>query len=383
MIRPLAIRWKLKTKAPEKLLTALIASGIPFSSPRREEYGLSFLSGLMSKKRLTAWCKRNGFGFETEYEGLIVPLFALKRRPGIIFGIILSLFFIHLSTFYIWSVRIEGNKDIPDSEIIRLLGECGFGEGTKKSTADTEEIESIMLRKCHGISFISLNVHGMVAEVIVHERTTADRALDGSIPYNLVADCDGVIVSSLILEGNALFETGDTVYKGQLLVSGLIDDAVGGTRTARAKGKVWARTHRTLTFEIPLKETVKEYTHTKTVMGVRVLGHSFYKPIDDPCPNYETELLDEPIHLLGLELPLTRETRHINYYELSAVTLTEDEARERALAEYGSYISTELEGATLTDEAFSFETKEDRLIMTAEVSAIENIAAEKKIEITE
>ncbi len=379
----LSVRYMVKTPCPEKMLSSLIGSGIPFSHPVREEEGFSFTSALGSKKSVLRWSKEAQCTVFAQYEGIIANVLKLKQRPGIVFGTILSLFLIYLSTFYVWSVRIKGNTTLDDKEIVQLLEECGFGEGTRKSSVDVNEIQNTALARCHELSFLSINIHGMVAEVEVHERITSPRAVDEKAPYNLVADFDGVIVSSVVLDGMSLFNTGDTVFKGQLLVSGLVDSTSGVTNIRHARGKVYARTCRNLTFTVPYEITQKLYIGKEVHQGIRILGHSFYRKPKSDGRDFETSLTEQEVRLCGLLLPVTKEIRLTEYYENKTVHLSVEEAEQKAYEEYRSYISTELDSATLIDEVFEVKQTDSALILTAEVSAIENIATEKKIEITE
>ena len=272
---------------------------------------------------------------------------------------------------------------MPDAEIIRLLDECGFREGIRKSSVDVNEVQNEALAKCHELSFLSVNIHGMVADVVVHERITSPRALDENEPYNLVADCDGVVVSSLVLNGQTLFNTGDTVFKGQLLVSGLVDSTSGKTLLRRAKGKVFPRTNRTLTFEVPLESLERVYTKVEVTKGVRILGKSFYKKPKSETGDYEVLLEEREIKLCGLSLPVTEEIRTTSYYIEEKALVSPEEAERRARDEYAKYISTELDGASIIKEDFSLSKSEASVILTVSVEAIENIATEKKILITE
>lgn len=382
-MRLLALRCYIETEKAEGLLSALVKSDLSFSKPRREKNGFSFLTNLQSKKALLEWARRVGCTISVSYEGALTPIFALRERLGIIFGIILSLFLIYLSTFYVWSVRIEGNEELDDAEIIKLLSDCGFREGVRKNTIDVNEIQNVALQRCHELSFLSINIHGMVADVVVHERRTSSKESAPSQPYNLVADCDGVIVSSLVVDGQSLFQIGDTVSKGQLLVSGLIDSTSGKTLLTHSRGKVYAKTNRTLSFEIPFESVEKIYTHTVASRGVRILGHSFHKNNKNPSGFYELELEQKDVALFGLSLPLTEEVRYYNYYVEEKQLISPELALERAYEEYRLFISTELDSATVTSESFSTEKTDTSIILTAEVSATENIAIEKKINITE
>lgn len=382
-MRLLCLRHSVRTVTPEATLSSLIRSGVDFSSPARSEEGFTFLSGVLLRKSVREWARAEGVSISTELYGLFSPIFALKRRPGIIFGTILSLFLIYLSTFYVWSVRIEGNSSLSDGDIVKLLRECGFGEGTRKDSVDVNELQNTALARCHELSFLSVNIHGMVADVVVHERQTSQKAVDGNAPYNLVADTDGVVVSSLVLDGQNAFQVGDTVYKGQLLVSGIVDSTSGEVRVRHARGKVYARTSRELTFEVPLCQTEKRYFREDEIKGIRVLGKSLYIPPRDTSGAWDMVIEEKEVRIAGLSLPLTYEVRRVKHYTEESMMLTPAEAEARAMEEYRRYVSTELDSAEILKETFSTEEREDRIILTAEVSAIENIATEKKFEITE
>lgn len=382
-MRVLYLRYRVRAESPERALSSLIRCGVAFSSPTREEDGFSFSASLFSRRGIRSWAESDGLDISSELRGLFQPIIALKRRFGIIFGTILSLFLIYLSTFYVWSVKIEGNSSLSDGDVVRLLQECGFGEGTRKASVDVNELQNTALARCHELSFLSVNIHGMVADVVVHERQTSAKAVDGTAPYNLVADTDGVVVSSLVLDGHSDFRVGDTVYKGQLLVSGIVDSTSGEVRVRHARGKVYARTDRELTFEIPLCQTEKKYIREDEIKGVRVLGKSLYIPPRETSGEWDMETEEKEIRIAGLSLPLTYEIRRVKHYVEETVTLTPAEAEERAMEEYMRYISTELDSAEILKETFSTEERDGRIILTAEVSAIENIAIEKKFEITE
>ena len=367
-------RYKV-TGSPEKLLSKLLLSDIDFSDATREENGICFTSSFFNKKKISVL-----FGtVEDRPEGIIKDIIFLFKRKGLLFGAIFSFFLIYLSTFFVWSVRIEGNEQISDSEIINLLYESGFHEGVIKSHIDVNEIQNEVLSRCHDLSFISINVHGMIADVIVHEKVTSKKPLDRNAPYNLVADIDGVIVSSLILDGQVMFKEGDTVQKGELLVSGIIDSTSEGFRLRQAEGKVFARTSRTLEFICPLYEYIEEEIKSEEKKRVRILGHTFGGKIKDKSANFELRKSEEEVSFFGITLPLTLERLEIVYYSDEKTFLTEEEAKERLLTDYKKYISTELDSSNIIKEEFNFTLNSESLTLIADVSAIENIAVKEKI----
>lgn len=370
-------KYTLKTEEREKALSILINSGISFSSVKKEEEGISFHASLFKKKKI----EELAMPFFCEPLGLIAGILHLRKRKGLIFGGVLSLFLIYLSTFYVWSVRIEGNEELSDAQIIRVMQECGFHEGIKKGDVDVNELQHEVLSRCHELSFFSVNIHGMVADVVVHERRVTALPTEREEPYNLVADIDGVIVSSVILDGQIMFKTGDTVAKGELLVSGIMDSTAEGFRLRQAEGKVYARTHRTLSFSLPLeyyeKTTVKEEEATK----IRILGHSIGKSVGDSDGNYDLSVTEEKFRLFGITFPVTLERHKASYYTTSKSTVSDFEARAKLLDDYKRYISTELDSESILSEEISYTQDEEKVTMYIDLCAIENIAVKEKINI--
>ncbi len=379
----LSRRYFIETENREGALTHLIQSGVPFSSPRREEKGISFTASFFKRKYFESFFKNLGVEMTSKPEGLISRLFFLKERKGIIIGGVLGFFLIYLSTFYVWSVRIEGNKTLTDSEITRIMSECGFYEGVKKKDVDVNEIQNEVLKRCHELSFFSINVHGMVADVVVHERETSRKPDDREEPYNLVADIDGVIVSSVILDGQPMFKTGDTVARGELLVSGIMDSTAEGLRLRRADGKVFAKTSRTLNFSLPLEGYYKSYVREEKGLKYRILGKSIGKSVGDDRGNFDLEVKEEELRVFGVLFPVTLEHHTARFYTTEKSVISEEEGKALLLLDYKKYISTELDSGEILDETFDFKREGDTLFLEVEVDAIENIAVREKIIINE
>ena len=375
----LSRRYYVETDNREALLTHLIQTGIPFSKPRREEDGISFTASFFKRRYFESFFWGLGVDMTSKPEGILSRLFFLKERKGLIVGGILGIFLIYLSTFYVWSVKIEGNEKLPDSEILRIMAECGFGEGVRKNSVDVNEIQNEVLKRCHDLSFFSINVHGMVADVVVHERETSRKPDDREEPYNLVADIDGVIISSVILDGQPMFKTGDTVVRGELLVSGIMDSTAEGLRLRRADGKVFAKTSRALAFSLPLEDYYKSYEREEKGVKFRILGKSIGRSVGGDSGNFDLEVTEEELRLFGVRFPVTLEHHTARFYTTEKSVITEEEGRERLLLDYKKYISTELDSGEVVKETFSFKREGDTLTLVAEVDAIENIAVRKKI----
>jgi similar to stage IV sporulation protein len=100
-------------------------------------------------------------------------------------------------------------------------------------------------------------------------------------PCHIVAAKDGIIEKVLPLRGEAVVKVGDTVSKGDVLISGSVSLSGGDGEEkkllVRAKGIVKARVWYRESVEVPLVESVKTYTgRVKKAYKIRLGNRELY-----------------------------------------------------------------------------------------------------------
>jgi similar to stage IV sporulation protein len=153
----------------------------------------------------------------------------------------------------LWDIRIIGNVEVDAEKIKEDVRSCGLREGDLLLSVNTPELENLVLIESDHVAWISINIVGNVAEVEIREET--EEPLEENIDYaDLVADRDGVVELFEETRGNALVNIGDSVRKGDVLISGYYPaDETVGERYTVAKGKVLARTEREFSVSVPLE----------------------------------------------------------------------------------------------------------------------------------
>jgi similar to stage IV sporulation protein len=170
------------------------------------------------------------FGVETRSRGGIQYVFSrYKRRYGILIGAVLFLLLSCLSTQYVWDIRIEGNDRISDAEIREDLKELGFGVGSSIKTTDFYGICHSLLLLNDGLSWVSVNMEGTYAVVKLIERSEKDIEKNNLTPSNIVAEIDGEIIRTESDVGQLEVKAGQTVSKGELLISGVVKSTIAFT----------------------------------------------------------------------------------------------------------------------------------------------------------
>lgn len=320
--------------------------------------------------------------------GLPAFLAGFRRRYALLAGLALALAAVCLLSQFILTVEVSGNETVPSAVILMELSRQGVRPGAYGPGLDLRRISQEALRRIEGLSWMSVNLHGTRAEVLVRERSPSPTPRDETTPAHVVAAADGVLEDVEVLEGQALFREGQAVLAGEIVISGAVDlkepqyaavDA--GQRLVHARGEVWAVTHRTLAACIPLEAQVKVYTgEEERRWSLSLLGRSvnFFGKASISSSGYDkmttTHILTLPG---GREMPLVLVETEYRAYETAAAPVRADAARamleERLLERLTALIGAE--GSVLST-AFSAEEEDGMLTVTLTAQCREQIGRE-------
>jgi similar to stage IV sporulation protein len=251
------------------------------------------------------------------------------------------------SKAYIWEIEVVGNETVPTGEILDVLQSCGVGIGSFWPDFTSDNIRSRVLVELPQLSWMTVNVHGSRAQVIVRERVEKPEMIDNDAPFDIFAKKDGFILNVQALAGDALVKPGQAVLKGEMLISGAMHDITGGVRTVHAYGDVTAMTYYELTAVSPTLTQKKQYTGESKSRWALVLGDkriNFYRNSsisDSDCDKIYSEYRMEIKGLFSLPVSLVKETSRL-YKTAEAQAdakqvslLLEQELGQRLLGEIG------------------------------------------------
>lgn len=190
--------------------------------------------------------------------GYIFQLKKYKRRAGFFVGIVVFAAILFFLSNYVWIINVEGNNNLSTNEIISSCKKIGIYEGIHKSKINSK-YDSQRLQLTQGdISWCSLNLEGNVLTVVLSETPVSDKA-ERQMPTNLKATFEGKIKKIDITSGNAVVKVGDTVSKGDLLVSGVVEN-LSSTFFVHSEGIVVAETKRTFSAEGEFSQKIMNKT---------------------------------------------------------------------------------------------------------------------------
>lgn len=181
-----------------------------------------------------------------------------KNRVGFIFGFIIFSVILFVLSNFVWVINVEGNNNIPTEQILASCRQIGIYEGVLKSKINNKyDAQRLQLLE-KDIAWCGLNVEGSVLTVNLSEAAISDKEQRQS-PSNLKAAAAGKIKRVDVTMGNTVVKVGDTVSKGDLLVSGVIEN-MSSTLFVHSDGVVIAETKRVFSAEGKFDQLVEQET---------------------------------------------------------------------------------------------------------------------------
>ena len=209
-------------------------------------------------------------------------LLRYRKRQAFFAAFFLCLWLNWFASLHLWEIQIENNLYYTDDQILSCLKEYGILKGIRKSKVDCEAIEQELRDTFERISWSAVSVEGTVLKVNVAENYgTLEAVIADAKPGDLVAETDGVVKTLVVRKGIAQVKPGDSVTRGQVLISGSVprhNDAqeVTGYEFVHADADV--RVESTIFYEDSLNpdQTEKIYVKGKgCVYHIGLAGRNF------------------------------------------------------------------------------------------------------------
>lgn len=318
-------------------------------------------------------------------KGMPYFLARFKKRYAFWVGMGLSMAAVCVLSSFVLTVEVKGNTTVPTAQILTELRRQGLGIGTFGPGLDERTVGNKVLLQLPQLSWLSINLYGTRAEVLVREAVEAPELVDAQEYGSVVARASGIVTRVEALTGEAVVKVGDTVLEGETLISGTVhlegpaysDKPEIGQIQVRASGRVYARTWRTMAAQLPLEAQVKRYTGEETnLWSVTALGRrtDFFGKGGISFDRYDKISHTWTLTLPGgEEMPLAVQRETCRAYELETLAVEPDaaeamlkerllEALEEAVGE-GEIVSTE----------FAVETENGMLTVTLQAECREEI----------
>ncbi len=317
--------------------------------------------------------------------GLPGLLWQLRFRYALLAGLCISTVAVGILSQFILTVRVSGNVEVPTGAILSQLRAQGVRPGAFGPSLDVRNISHGVILELPELSWMTINVKGTVAEVLVREGDPRPELVDEDVPAHIVAKHSGIITHMDATRGQAWVKKGDTVVAGDTLISSWVDfveppgaTADLGGMLVRASGKVEARVWHTLKAEIPLEATQKVYSgREKARWSVEIFGHllNFYRKGGISYGEYDKITAYHTAALPGdRQLPITLRKEVFREYTTQSAEIDRKKAETMLKAQLDQRLVPLVEDGEVLKKDYSAQVQDGLLTVTLVAECRQNIA---------
>ena len=150
-----------------------------------------------------------------------------RRRKVFFIGFFVCVVLLYAYSGFIWDIHFEGNERWTDETLIEFLAARNVYPFMRKSETDCAQIAKEIRREYKDIVWVSASIDGTRLHIQIKENEDhlpeAEMKTEQKTPKDLIATEDGVITKIVTRSGVPQVHIGDTVSKGDILVSGRVD----------------------------------------------------------------------------------------------------------------------------------------------------------------
>ena len=305
-----------------------------------------------------------------------------KRRYALLAGFVLCVIIAAVFSVFVWDIGVEGNSTVSYGDAVRMLEECGVGYGTFWPAVSADEVCNDILLGHPEISWVTVNMKNSRLEMVIHERVEKPEIVNESEARDVVASKDGLIIGISALDGKSTVSVGDTVRKGECLISGTVDSETAEERYVHALGDVQARTWYEISAVTPLKISAKEdkdghFLKTSLLIGKNRIN--FYSDSRNKAPSCDK------INKIGYVsiknaflIPVGLNIQKGSCFAPTVKSVDAEAETQRLQTDLMEELKFRIGDGEIVTSNFTVSETDELLIVTLRAECIENIAAEDK-----
>ena len=298
----------------------------------------------------------------------------LWARRFLLLGLGLMAALLLCSSLFVWEIEVRGCDRLTEGQVLRALADCGVERGTYWPGISQELVRGQMLSKLPELAWMTVNLSGSRAIVLVSERQEKPELRQEDVPADIVAACPGIVRSVTVLNGRCLVAPGDAVLAGEILVTGAGESLTGPPHPQRAMAEIQAETWHELTAVCPLEALQncdEGRVHSRFALQIgrnRLNLGAFSQKGLDECDKIVHEYTVGIKGLFALPLTLVREV-----FRARTETGTETDRAAEMEAALQKRLETQIDGEILS-ASFSVSRTDGLLVVTLRANCLENIA---------
>lgn len=399
-----SLEFELNGKYIERFLNLAARAKIPIWDSKIEKEQFKGKSLLSKREDLIKIAEKVNLEWvEKDFSGVPKIKNRYRKRIGVKIGTVVLLFLLILSQQFIWKIKVIGNENISEKEVLKSAEKYGLHLGVWKDSLDVIKIADNITVDLKDLSWSGINLIGTVAEIEVIERVMPPKIQEDEGTYNITAQKSGLLVDLEVYNGKKVAEVGDVVKQGQLLVSGIFQDKSGQTILMHSRAKAIVEYIEEKNIEIPLnfEEFIPISSHENSyrlILGDFSIPISFGKISSDKFAKdlglIETGIFklndsektmiysvrNIPIKIFGAELPFVLQVQQYIPAEKIIQNYTEEQAKNIALLKVDELQRIlENQDITIISKEISGKIQRNKFVLNVKFRCQEDVAVESVV----
>ncbi|MCH5195023.1 MAG: sporulation protein YqfD [Oscillospiraceae bacterium] len=273
-----------------------------------------------------------------------------KHRYGIIAGAVLAAAMVFYLSNIVLAVEIYGNETLTDKQIESILSDNGIRIGAFLPGIDLRDAERRVVSSVDKIAWIGIRSSGCIVQAEISEIEEPPEMIPTSVPCNVISAKDAQIVEIRSVRAGMLVPMlGDGVRKGDILISGTVEDGKGGVYLAHSIGEIIGRYDERVTFEQSYNDEFSHFTDKITRKYLEFFGLKV--PLYIGRNNFEQFEYDEDmtyLQLLNIKLPIGIMRSEYRLYETESIEYSPEKAKQLLEEKIRMYEINFFEGEDIT-----------------------------------
>lgn len=368
----------------ERFLNLCMMEGIGIWGVNRRSRTVMFARvGVNDFSRLRPIVRRTGCRVAiTRRVGTLFWFTRFRFRKLLIGGAVAALAVLYLLTSYVWGIEFVNAGSNEAAAYMRQLEDIGVRVGVFRSSLDLKAIEHALIAGNENVVWANARLTGVKLSIEVAKKEDAPELSDTGTPARIIAAKDAVVESIIVLQGKRVAEKGQTVVRGEELISGVLDYTEDSPSYVHAQGEVMGRVWYTKRASLPVDTLNTSETGNAYTLRYLSLG-GWEVPLDPEHAPYENAREETATYgLLDEGLFMRAQVRAVTYHELKVETVEADMDALKLSAQAKAWNAVKEDippSAVIKARDFVFSIQSGRLVCEARVETLENIGKTVKI----
>ncbi len=317
--------------------------------------------------------------------GLVFPFLKVKKRFGLLVGAVVFAVIVSFFSGFVWHIEIVGNDRISDGEILAFIDENGLREGVWWDGVDKSKIENLMMASFDDCAWVHINEIGTTARVEINETRKKPAVANTKGVANVKATQDGIIVKATVYDGWAAAKVGDSVTKGDLLISGVYEGEDGEKKAAQfahARGEYIAQVTEPFELVVNRNQSREDFTTVKKYKTLLFFGLKI--PLCLPAKGGQNTVSETDYNYIKINdnpIPAGVAITTVKRRQVATASLSDKELTELCSSEIDKKIKSNYADCEVLKKDLDINITADSAVVKGKVTALKNIGREVAVKI--